>query len=1179
MKRLLGVLSAIAIIGCMVALGRLSAPVMESGSSEVAFPGLPLGQPRVVDFESFAGETHDQVGFRNASYWNGYSTGSTGDRERLDQYRDWLFMAALTATDLGPEAINKVLFDLPPIRRGVLVPVASFENGETRSRVIGESEVLALIPVGDEARRAGDLAHVADEHRKNLGEIPRTVHVVEYQIEPEGETAILTRVRSLPGATLFTEAAGYLEMDVVDLSAFTLFMGRINDVTYVKRIPGGLRLGGRMVTGYRGIGVEEVAAIWQSEQAQRTSGARQTGTGFSLDPQINFFELYIKSPAIEQLLSSMNKPGPDGAPLVSQEEIAAVGQGFLEHETEAYLTVTEKLCANSRAPRECGRTFRSILLQKRFQKARYDGDLQGTEVGMVFFYTDLLMKLWGLDFQYSNPARGVDGFPNRLEMKVASVYRDEVDRFPETRLWLGSLDGGFQIGPDRQELLLGRISTRVFAVPHDFLSNSDSHEATEPHVYLRVVIKWWNAHFEEVARFEPEYQRLNELIKWTQILGWLNGDGEGDRARFLQAVTVTHDRYFPTWARSNHQLTYSKWDAIRFLPRGTTPDSTEALEMLSSREHDHFGKPIAWTGGVSGARAEEIAARAGLRRDLSAISRRAGLEYSSSERNLLTTLEKVEYRIQQTAGRFETVATAPATQRLRGLTGELRSTPVTRSVSRAGSETVLRAGTADAPIGDLHIARSSRGFKIGWASREVDASHTIARRVSMSKNPSETLRSDPMVEQVHELAGGDEFLFKARGADGWTQMKVSSSGSSDLTEGYSSRISGFGEDASSVDVAFRSDAQVTELIPRSGFVEVAPPPPGGAVRVRYLTEAPVGGRTVSIEVQGNQVAATIDPRSGAVSVSLDGLPEALRSRPGTLLDFALDPSVRSDDLLLLRRALEQGDRKALARAIANDPDNARATLAQVRARQLAQYEELIKSGRIPEAGSELSRMIAEHGDVPELLLRDALAQLERGNLGRAIDLAEAGGGSRIRGIDGFFDEIRQRIAFGGPVRTENLEAVGRYVRWSQKAATGSESGKGVMRLERAGDRVTLRFETDRLSTRPATMAELNERPGALVYIEDTPGLNAIDFSPAGQASLEARIADGTVNIRRAALTDLADYRPSVVLERETGTRLHIRESRGILPIPGLSCEKEEESSASDQCTIFVVVISGPKPRA
>ena len=80
----------------------------------------------------------------------------------------------------------KVLFDLPPIRRGVLVPVASFENGETRSRVIGESEVLALIPAGDEARRAGDLAHVADEHRKNLGEIPRTVHVVRLPRDGRG---------------------------------------------------------------------------------------------------------------------------------------------------------------------------------------------------------------------------------------------------------------------------------------------------------------------------------------------------------------------------------------------------------------------------------------------------------------------------------------------------------------------------------------------------------------------------------------------------------------------------------------------------------------------------------------------------------------------------------------------------------------------------------------------------------------------------------------------------------------------------------------------------------------------------------------------------------------------------------------------------------------------------------
>jgi hypothetical protein len=1185
MKWLLGALSAFVIFGCLSVLAELGKPE-ETISKEVGFPGLPLEQPRVVDFEAFDGETDDPVGFRNASYWNGYVTGATGNRERLDQYRDWLLMAALSATDLDPDAINKVLFDLPPIRRGVLTAVASFEYGETRSRVIGEGEVLALIPARSEPERTEDLAHVADEHRKNLGEIPRTIDVVEYRIEPGAETATLTRVRSVPGTSLFTEAAGYVEADVVDLPGFTAFMGRINDVTYVKRIPGGLRLGGRMLRGYRGIGVEEVAAIWQTERAQRTGTARETGTGFSLDPELEFYQLYLKSPGIERFLAKLNEAGPNGRSPVTQDEIEAISRGFLSHDAQPYLTVTDKLCAIQTVPKRCSQVLRDLLLQNRHQKARYDGDLRGTEVGMVFFYTDLLMKLWGLDFQYSNPARRIEGFPNRLEMKVAAVYRDEVDRFPETRLWLGSLDQGFQIGPDRQEILLSRIGTRVFAVPHDFFSNSDVSDVVEPHVYLRVLIKWWNAHFEEVARFEQEYQRLNELIKWTQIIGWLNGDSEGDRASFLQNVTVTHDRYFPTWARRNHTLTYSNWDAIGFLPRGTTPDSTEALVMLSSRQHDHFGKPIAWTGGVSGARAEQIASRVGLRRELGALSRRAGLEYGSSEPSLLTTLEKVEYRFEEVAGRFETVASAPTTQRLRGLTGELRATPITRSVSRGGSETVLKAMTGDAPIGDLHIARSSRGFRIAWASREVDASHAIARRVSMAEFPGEALRADPRVDQVLELPGGDEFLVKAKGANGWTQMKVSPTESSDLTEGYASRISGFGPDARSIDVAFRTEQEVTTLIPRAGFIEVAPPTPGAATRIRFLSDASPGGTEVRLQFEGRPIAASVDPRSGAVLARLEDLPQPLLSRPGSLLDLAVHPPAQPDEFFQVRGALERGDGETLARAIAADPDGARTALSQLRSRQIAHYEELIKSGRFEEATAELRVMLAEYGDVPELLLRDALAQLERGELGRAITLAETGARGRIQGLDGFFEEIRYRIALGGSAGKENLEAVGNYVKWSQKAGKTRKPGLGAMRLEQAGNRVTLRFETDRLSTQAATWAEVAEHPDALVYIQDTPGLNGIDFSPTSQSSVEALIAAGEIDIRRAAQSPLAEYRPSVLFEKETGTRFRIHESRGaltnagfaVVPLP--SCEEHdsedrssaEKSSSPQDCYIFIVVV-------
>ena len=58
-----------------------------------------------------------------------------------------------------------------------------------------------------------------------------------------------------------------------------------------------------------------------------------------------------------------------------------------------------------------------------YQAARYDGDLQGTEVGMVLFDTDLLAKLWAIDFDESSPRRGfIRGFIDHPTAPHSLIY-------------------------------------------------------------------------------------------------------------------------------------------------------------------------------------------------------------------------------------------------------------------------------------------------------------------------------------------------------------------------------------------------------------------------------------------------------------------------------------------------------------------------------------------------------------------------------------------------------------------------------------------------------------------------------------------------------------------------------------------------------------------------------------
>ncbi len=61
-----------------------------------------------------------------------------------------------------------------------------------------------------------------------------------------------------------------------------------------------------------------------------------------------------------------------------------------------------------------------------FQHARYDGPLAGTEVGMDLFYTDLLAKLWALDFEVSAPTKQIEDFQPLLKIDYSPIYWMEI---------------------------------------------------------------------------------------------------------------------------------------------------------------------------------------------------------------------------------------------------------------------------------------------------------------------------------------------------------------------------------------------------------------------------------------------------------------------------------------------------------------------------------------------------------------------------------------------------------------------------------------------------------------------------------------------------------------------------------------------------------------------------------
>lgn len=1121
-------------------------PLAKAGNmAEVSFEAFPIGVPQTIDFEPYPGETSaDSVAqFREASYWNGYSKESTGQREEMDQWLDWLLLAVGFSSDLPTAQLNQVFFDLPPVRRSVLQHIANLEYGVTRSRLVGKNEVIALIPVGPPADSMVHLAHIADEQRKNLGETPSRFYVFEYAIDPGSRTATIVRRNTLNGGELFGETAGYYERTVSSARDLEEFLSHSNDVTYASLASGKVRIGGRQVPQFRGISVGDVAAIWSSEQG---GVARSRGSGFSLDPQ---FDLAAIRRDKDRLIAVLIILGQMSGRPMDQGRVQNLRSELNGGDVGGYVNAIKEVCGNGAMKAQCQGLAKDFLLRHRFQKARYDGSLQGTEVGMVLFYTDLLMKLWSLDYQSSTPRKGqVEGFPNELRMSVARVYSDEVERFPETRLWLGSLEKGFQIGPNRTAIFLARNATRVFAVPHNFLENKDVEESAEPHIYDRIFMTWWNQHYEEVAQYENQYQRLNEIMKWSQIIGWLNTASDGAGLAFLNSFSVKRDNWFPTWVEDHSELTFHDWKSVGFYGHNYQGSQTEALPILVSKKFDNFGEENFWEGGVSLARREAIAARSALTEDFPAFARRGDLDYSSSDlaTGRLRTLEKVEYRLTETeGGRFSTVARPDTSQRLRGLIGEFRGTTFESSVERHSSEVSVSVRSGSTPLGDLRIHHSANGFQIGWTARDVDAGQVLARKISFATDPEAVLRNDESVGMFVRTTDSTYFV-KPKSSEAWVKLQISQNHDSALVSGFDARISGLGKDSKDVDVAWIKQEDMSMALPQDGFIQI--PLESGADAGKSLTvvgRPPPGTRSISTEYLGGKITMGVDDASGRAFARIDKLPVELRLAPEKLRLLVRTHQLGQQSLREagLIRDFEGGNFRAVAEQVTEDPQHIRQIVDQ-RLRGLLQEYDRMAIANPSAARQQLQAMALQYGDLPDIRLRFAVEELTRGNGGHAVELAQSLQQRALRDSNLFLDEINLRIVNASdPVEAENLAQLRSYASWMSDRNTARLVPGARLVTKSEGGRFIAEYDVVHLPSQSTSIVDVFSSPRSLVYIQDSPGLNNLDvFSPVGQKSLETMVQSGRITVEKVAVADLAHYRPGLVLEQEPKVSLRLVEN-------------------------------------
>ena len=414
MKRLISIGSILAaLVGIVIISFTLSGRNRpQATTASPAFAGFPVDQARFIDI-SASPEAMQQM----------------SGPEYADQIRDWLLTTIISDAGLSPKELNQSLFDLPTVRYGYLRPVGTPDFGDTRARSIGNGRLVVLLPKSDAAAHADALARAADEARKNTGDKPSGVIAFEYEVAPDNLSARVTRRPEIDGSSLFTEQNGYFETTVRMLDDLRTFMSRIDDLTYARLESSELRLGGRKVRGHNhhNITLDDAAALWSAQTKLRTKndefdkfvaqkkqefdgrwvGRRYEGeserlrleagrdadlaqvqgevdsererlgvvqhTGFSLDPSFVYARVKTElqgRAGMAMVLASGGK--------FSASDLAEAAEQAGNGKMDSFYTLLQKLDADRARPiiqylkRECS-----------YQAARYDGALQGTEVGMI----------------------------------------------------------------------------------------------------------------------------------------------------------------------------------------------------------------------------------------------------------------------------------------------------------------------------------------------------------------------------------------------------------------------------------------------------------------------------------------------------------------------------------------------------------------------------------------------------------------------------------------------------------------------------------------------------------------------------------------------------------------------------------------------------------------------------
>jgi hypothetical protein len=349
--------------------------------------------------------------------------------------------------------------------------------------------------------------------------------------------------------------------------------------------------------------------------------------------------------------------------------------------------------------------------ESKAQCARYVGT-EGTRVGMTMFYADLLAKLWdSTDYGLSAPVAEVPGFLSTPRIDLDPAFLADAKKNPGTRIWFGARANAVSKTTHGQSasFYFEHIFSRIYAA-----GNNPANPGVEvrPGEDSRRTIGWWNRHFEDVASYEPEYQRLNQIMKWTLVTAALS---ESNTAQYLGSLRVQRDLTFSDWQQANRgRLRFS--ESLPVLH--PSPSHRECLPLLASYPFQTMGVSWVISGGIDSVSATALDEVPALNQSMSLGARRPYVESLAGDS--VGTAVRAHPTVAGEAVEFVDSAGVPT----RTIRGDV-SLGTPKVAYKAGSvpRTIeIYAGDSQRTVGvlDAEASTSSSKVKLNWTDGKVE---------------------------------------------------------------------------------------------------------------------------------------------------------------------------------------------------------------------------------------------------------------------------------------------------------------------------------------------------------------------------------------------------------------------------------------------------------------------------